>query len=239
VEPTTALVFSAVSGALAAAAGLYAASTKRQAQAMLDTPTTAAGQIQAAGYYEVEGRVRCSSPLSAPRDGRPCVYFHHHAEEQRQVQRRNSKGRTVTRYEWTTVIRDTQSCPFEIEDMSGRLRIQPQEAQLEGTRSSGRTENPAYGPRTLLGGDDRLGWRESITAIYVDDRIYAIGQVEQHPEGPTMDRPGPDSEPFLVSVRSEDELVESAQTSFNVAVVACVLLGGASLVLLLMGLTAR
>ncbi len=69
------------------------------------------------GEVMVDGEVRGTETLRAPREPMDVVYFDHLIEREE----RDSEGRTT----WRTDSRTTEHVPFEVADESGTVRVQP------------------------------------------------------------------------------------------------------------------
>lgn len=215
-------------------------------QVMEDTPTTPVKGIKSSGYYEVKGTIRCDHPLGAPRTGAPCVYYHHVITEQYEESYRDSEGDYKTRTKSRTILNETRSCPFGIQDSTGTIQVQPDGATFEATVSeSGRSGSrdsswkaemgAAIGMRTR----EHQGQREVITVIPVASRIYAIGAVEHHPAGLTMQADKSQNRAFRISMKSEEEQLETLGFQFKLAAAGVLGGFGGGIFLLLKGFAER
>jgi hypothetical protein len=228
---------------LACLAAYIGWSAKTSAQVLEDTPRTQAGNVSKSGYYEVQGKVMCESPLQAPRDQRPCVWYRHVITEEIEEHYTDSQNRRCTRRRTRTILDETQGTLFQIEDNTGQVACRPDGADIQGHGSSRRHrhEQPLFGSLfesfTRWGSPDRtLGQNEKIEALFVGDFLYAIGQIDHHPGGLTM---GPDKQggrPFMLSIHSEEEILARKKLTYQVAGIAAVVLGILGPLLLFRGL---
>ncbi|HEU4401043.1 MAG TPA: GIDE domain-containing protein, partial [Candidatus Polarisedimenticolia bacterium] len=86
----------------------------------------------AMGLAEISGRARQETPLMSPHAGLPCVYYRYLIEEER----RSGRGRT----RWETVESGASSQPFQVEDETGAIRIDPDGAETILERDYRRVE---------------------------------------------------------------------------------------------------
>jgi len=162
----------------AAGAGLFGHGFAlwRRRRRIEDTPTSKVRSLSL-GRVELAGRARGRSPLRAPITGAPCVFFRFRVEEER----RSGKSRT-----WHTVASGaSEAVPFELEDETGRILLDPRGAQLE-LEPQLRETDPAVTPalREIIGGSGHsLGaWllgsprlRVTEARIHDGDALYVFG----------------------------------------------------------------
>jgi hypothetical protein len=222
---------------------LIAASQGRKLAAMRGTQTSQAADLQqlaasvgkeiGAGAFaeatEVKGTVRCAQPLVSELAEVPCVYFAmkvtREYEETRWETDSNGNRQQRTARGSQVMAQNTRSVPFEVEDESGRIGVEPQgasfvaekvlsrfdagEAQMAGLRV-GRWAVSLGG---LGEGRRTLGYRYEELAIPVDRPVYVLGEAAD--EGGTLrmrkaGAKGPGGGRFIISVKSEEELTRGA-----------------------------
>ncbi|MHC4954215.1 MAG: LemA family protein [Planctomycetota bacterium] len=169
------------------------------------------------GLNEVKGASRSAEPLRSRLAAQPCVWFAWTVEEQweRQVTRTDAEGKTTTETErgWSEVAKGGASMPFELEDETGRIRVAPDGAQIEGVQAFQEECGPAdrlyydHGPaESVAGSVDRRRLVETILPIDVD--LYVIGTARMRADIVEPEIAGSDTgELFLISTRSEQQIV--------------------------------
>ena len=184
----------------------------RLRRAVEDTPTSKA-RSAAMGKCELKGLAReIDLPILGPFSGRPCVWYHWKVEEERS----DSKGNKS----WHTLDERHSLEPFYIEDATGRLKVDPDGAEVEapqlllyssGAFSGAVPPGPQAAPWLANG---ILGSRRRLSEWRIDQArpVYALGVLrpvkpgpEAEPE-PVLTR-GRDKEPFFISTLSEQELL--------------------------------
>ncbi len=113
-----------------------AARARSRRQLLQDLPTSPAAAIFV-GWLEASGRARSASPLTSPLGQVPCVLYRLSITESYQrtetEMSRDAKGRTTMRTRvvtgWESVGERTERIPFELEDESGRVRVDPEGAR--------------------------------------------------------------------------------------------------------------
>lgn len=218
----------------------FALKLRKTIQDMEDTPTTPVSGIRRSGYFEVKGKAVCQNALSAPRSGSPCIYYHHKITEQYEESYEDSEGEYRTRTKTRTVLNETRSCPFGIQDSTGTLPISPTGATFEGHDSNSGLIGPGdsswkaeMAAQAGHWAREYQGQREEITVIPVGIQLYAIGAVEQHPGGLTMQADQEGGRAFRISTRSEEEQLEALDLQFKMAAAGAGVgfLGGGFLIL--------
>jgi hypothetical protein len=163
---------------------------------------------------EISGTVMCASPLTAELSGQPCVYYRSVTE--RVYEAHTSKGSSSRRSE--VVAQNEQRVPFELDDGSGRVAVNPFDAEIDARKLVDRFEPHAGSLATVTlggvsiqfdtGGSRTLGYRKVEHAVLVGQPAYVLGVLQDDgsigrpPEGSRLRR-------FLISSRSEEELARS------------------------------
>jgi hypothetical protein len=182
------------------------------------SPASAVATMPLGRLVEVQGTLRCPRPLKSELAGQPCVYARTWVERMYQQQERDSDGtvRTVERTE--TLASSVRVAPCYVEDASGRVRVLPDGAEVDGlTAHDHFEERPAKG-RMKLGrhtvdlnhGLDTLGYRFREEILPLDGPVYVLGVVTAAGEiaAPT---PGTRDAAFIISRRSEAALSSANQ----------------------------
>ena len=125
--------------------------------------------------------------LHAPLSGRPCVYYHVVVEERRQ---HGKSGH------WKTIIKETRSVAFVLEDDSGRAIVDATAARValdfDARSTSGTFDNPTEAEAAFLArhGQSGQGWifnralryREAVIEIREPIAVLGAGTREPDPD---------------------------------------------------------
>ncbi len=132
------------------------------------------------GLAELQGKVclpEDQQPLASPLKGIACVYYQYVVREKR---RQNNKTK------WVTIVDETQSREFELQDDSAQIAVDPAKAKVISYRKYRKTEGKREYCETILG---------------LDDDLYVLGecQWDQAATHELKIAKGDDSTPFIVS----------------------------------------
>ncbi len=234
-------------GILVGFVSLYLAYRNRKVVAtMEETPTTPIGRIKTAGYYEVNGKVECDTPLTIPGTDQEGVYYRLVITEQVEESYRNSRGEWDTRRTSRTVKDETNSCTFRVRDSTGAIGVLPTGATFEASEAHRRREGghdsswqaemgAMVGYRTT----EVQGARTQVDAVKVGQSIYAIGRVTKMRNGLFFQRDEEGDRPFILSLRSEAAQIASRNRWMTFQLVAGLILSLGGLTMFLIGLTSR
>lgn len=186
----------------------------RRLNAMLETPTIACRDLPGLGASTVEvvGIARAATPLLADLTRTPCVAFScsitEHWTTIETFTDSKGKTRTVVRHHSAVRYSNEGRIAFDVHDDTGAAHVEPDGAEIEmlgmdaGPAPPG---SPAFGVRAVHW-NGRLTYAES--ALPVESQVYVLAQVSEHH---TLVRHQTLDEPFIISPRSEEELVRSAR----------------------------
>lgn len=191
-SPITGDVLPLAIGTVCAGLGLWmvwrAARARARGRLLQDLPTSPAAAVFV-GWLEAAGTVRCATPRLSPLNRTPCVIARLVISEsfrRTETERtRDASGRTQTRTKvvtgWEQVSSVGERCAFELEDESGRVRVDPDQAraQLETfSEHSVVSTDPDYARFTdrgpVRGSTGRRRLHES--GIAVGSRIHLVGR---------------------------------------------------------------
>jgi hypothetical protein len=183
---------------------------------MRATATTRAADIAKlppGSLVEVKGRLRCAAPVTGDLSKNPCAHFSATVERDYEIVQYDPKRKTSYRVRKTEIVQsNTLFAPFEIEDDSGRARVLPADAIIEGIAAVDRRavageEAGESVMQAALGAsnsaDRTLGFRYKETQLPLDVEVYVLGVVGENccigapPQGTKGQR-------FLISVKSEE-----------------------------------
>jgi hypothetical protein len=215
-------------------------------------------------YVEVKGRVVCDEPIRGELSEQLGAIVETDvirvAERREEVRDAHGHIKTTWRKHEETLSSNRREAAFWIDDGTGRLRVKP-DRNVELIKSFERFENEGghgigFGGGQLnlsmgryqlsVGGGHwdpttsrTLGYRFIERLLPVGKPVYAIGEVAAIPdEGLVLRAPTDDQKkrPFVVSPRTEEEIVKSAEKSALFLKVGAALLAVGGLALVVVGL---
>jgi hypothetical protein len=188
---------------------------------------------------EVKGVIECDEPLSAPVSHTLCVAYRYTAtrEYEERVTETDDEGKRTTRTEngSETVESKDERVTFWVRDDTGRVLVNPAEADLDMQETGEHYEQADAEPRHS--GRYTTGHRFKEQALAVGAQVYVLGYAVDFQGQPTISRhPRDQKAKFLISWRTEQELVSIAQSASQNLNRAAVVLGVLGVVLVLVGL---
>jgi hypothetical protein len=171
------------------------------------TPAGKVGKLAPGSLVEVKGRLRCATPLMGDLSRVPCAHFAASIERDYEILEYDPSRKAAYRVRRTACeLSSTMFASFEIEDGSGRARVVPDGAIIEGVQAIDRYERHATADKCIpvkVGEDVTLGRRFQEVHLPVDAEIYVLGVVG---EDRSIGAPpsGAKGQRFLISVNSEE-----------------------------------
>mgnify|MGYP000939267301 CR=1 FL=1 len=219
-----------------------------------ETAKSVAGEIGAGSFsqfVEIKGKISAENPLVSELAKVQCVHYSMQVkrEWEETYWDRDSEGRSVqrTRRGSDIVASNTRSTPFEVNDGSGSIRVDPAGAELitekafsqfqpgeaQGTTLRIGSLSFNIGGIALGGGRRTLGYRYEEQVIPVNRDIYILGEATDSAGTLTVQKPSEKGKKFIVSVKSEEEIMKGINTTKTLLLVFAIILiaGGAALVL--------
>ena len=199
---------------------------------------------------EVKGITESANPLRSELAQQPCVYYSMKVtrEFEETYWETDSQGNRSqrTRRGSQIVSSNQQQIPFEVNDGSGKVTVDASSAKLDtmkahssfvaGENNANHIGNFILNLTTAFAGGTRtIGYKYEEDIIPLGRQVYVLGEASDKDGTLKIVKPENKKDaPFLVSLKSEDELLKSAQGSSSGmkigAIVALVLgLGSATL----------
>ena len=207
---------------------------------------------------ELKGTIRCNAPLQAELSQRDCVYY------EVRVEREYEETETVTDSEGNSErktkkkkdrIKDSKlSVPFFLEDETGRITIFPEKARIDTIESIKRYEEKAASERGSNGGNVQFGGiqinlggvaaepRDRVLGYHYQERLlpvdipcYILGEVTNE-TGELAVRAPADGASFVISHKTEAQLVGEKSTSAKKTKTASIVCGALGLLGVAIGL---
>lgn len=132
-----------------------------------------------------------------------------------------------------------------MEDATGRLKVSPDRAEIETIKVVDRMDpaQPADLGAVLgqiLGGAGRtVGYHTTESLLPIDRQVYVLGEVSDSASGLTMGAPSEKGKVFLISPRTEEELIGSARSATRGLQIGSIACGAIGAVLLVVGFVVR
>jgi E3 Ubiquitin ligase len=207
-------------------------------QELYDRVVPALGGESLAQVCEVVGVIEADVALSAPLSGQACVAYTRTVtrEYEEDVASTDSDGKTTTTVarRSETVENNQQRVRFFVRDTTGRVLIDPEQAELDQIETINRFEaaQPKPGERTRT-----LGYRYQEQALPIGTQAYVLGCAVDGGDQPMIARSPRDlKQRFMISRRSERELTNAATGAAHKLYYAAGGAGTVGLVLLVLGL---
>jgi hypothetical protein len=196
---------------------------------MAATPTSSAADVAklAPGTtVEVKGTIRCAKPMTGSFSQQLCVYA------KSEIERKEVRWRDGKREEhYVTESSEEHHVPFYVEDASGSILVQPQDASFEAVQVYNQSGNSAVESLVSIGmslagaGSQDRRYKESILApdipVYVLGTVIAGGAVGAAPKDAVV-------KDFIITHRSEEARTRSSNiTAIVLVVIAVALAAGA------------
>ncbi|OHD17871.1 MAG: hypothetical protein A2Y38_06085 [Spirochaetes bacterium GWB1_59_5] len=203
---------------------------------------------------EVKGTVECASPLRAEMSGVGCVWYRSTVvrEYEESYTERDAEGRTKsgTRRGSETVSTNERRARFMVRDATGAVEIDPEGAPIDGERVLSKFEQGEAGSALSIGGfrlslgaigggRRTLGYKIEEWALPIGARVYVFGEARDDGGALRIAKPSAKGGRFIVTIKSEEQLLSSAKTGSRVlSVIAGVMAAGAivTLVLVILGI---
>jgi len=201
---------------------------------------------------EVKGVIKCDDPLVGELSKQKCVYYSmkvtHEYEETYTV--RNAQGRSERRtIRGSEVISsNTQSIHFYVEDDTGKILVDPSNATLHTVKAVDRFQSSAGNTGTTIqfgqfsfnvptrsSGRRTLGYRYVEEIIPVERRVYVLGEASDSTGELMLQLPSDKKESFIVSLKSEEELIKSHEGSIGLYLVGAIIAVIIGIILIIYG----
>lgn len=201
---------------------------------------------------ELKGTVECSSPLIAEMSGTSCVWYRstvtREYEEPYTDRDSDGKSRSGTRRGSENVSTNERRTPFTVRDESGAVEVEPDGAPVEGVKVLSRFEQGDRGSTISVGGFKlslgamgggrrTIGYKLEELALPVGARVYVLGEARDDGGRLRVAKPAAKGGRFMITVKSEEQLVKSAKTGSKVLTVISAVCAVAAIVVFVLVLT--
>ncbi|MBF0119467.1 MAG: AMIN domain-containing protein [Desulfobacterales bacterium] len=186
-----------------------------------------------AQYTEIKGAAVTDRPMISQFTKKECVYYRSQVtrEWQEEVEDTDSKtGETRRRMERRSeVMADNVNSPdFWVDDGTGKLKIRPSGSQIEAMQVFD-SFMPQNDPMLIskfnlsfLPHTNTIGYRLKEWIIPTNQSLYIIGEISDKDGELSLKKPQ-DKRTFIVSTKSENELIESSQKKILLATIGAII----------------
>jgi hypothetical protein len=187
---------------------------------------------------EVAGTIEAATPLTAPLSNSACVAYSYQVtrEYEEDVTTTDAQGKTTTETQQRseTASNDERRARFYVRDATGRVLIDPADAEID-LIDSGTRFDPAQ--RTASARTRTLGHRHQEQSLAIGTPVYILGCVVDGQGQPMIARsPKDHKQKFIISRHSERELASAAASAARNWYYATAGSGVLGIVLLVLGL---
>ena len=204
---------------------------------------------------EIKGVIEPREVLKAELSGQDCACYRAVVEREWEEKRWRTDSQGHRRHEThrgkDVMSRNERLDPFLVRDDTGKVLVDPQGAHIDWVESVNRFDRgePEGGTLSLggfslnlgslaLGGGRRtIGYRYREWLLPPDHPVYVLGEAGQSGNDPCIAKPSERGMKFVVSVKSEEEIVAGARRTVFWLSIASAICGLAGIVLIILGLT--
>lgn len=201
---------------------------------------------------EIKGATECQSPLTAEMSGTDCIWYRstvtREYEESYTEKDTNGNTRNATRRGSEILSSNERRLPFMVRDSTGAIEVDPEGATMDGEQVLSRFEQGERSAGINIGGFSislgalasgrrTIGYKLEEWAIPTGRNIYVLGEARDDGGRLRIGKPGTKDGRFLISLKSEEQLVKAAKTGSKVLGVLSAVSGVAAVVVLVLMLT--
>lgn len=202
---------------------------------------------------ELKGSVQCDTPLTSEVAKLPCAYYsmyvtREYDEVYTETNPDTKQPERKTRRKSDTVASNTRSTDFWVADASGRILVKPQGANVEGEQVVDRFEPwmPAVGSKLSVGNfsfdlaaflnaSNTVGYHFHESILPLNRAVFVLGEASDSSGQLAVQKPK-EKGPFLISLKSEEEIVKAASGSVRWLMYGAIALAVAGVALIVVGL---
>jgi hypothetical protein len=252
-------IFGIILGIFALGLGLNSLHQRRKAAALssvvrrdIEFLQELAASMRETGFKNylslVKGKIRCDTPLHSELSKTPCVYYRMSVtrETRETYDSTDAQGKveTKTRTLREVVASNQRSVNFYLNDGTGEIRVEPNTAEFIGEQVLSRYEAavPNAPVASLQWGNFQLtlpqtqnqvlGYALEETVIPLNSELYVIGSVSEQAGELVLNK---GKEQFLISVKSDSELLQQRQNNAKWSLIIAAILAVAAVLVFIFG----
>lgn len=197
---------------------------------------------------EIKGVIECDNPIESEIAKQACVYYsaavtRKYEEEYYETNPQTKQRERKIRQGSDTVSSNSRGVPFNVRDDTGTLQVNPNDANIDGEKVVDRFEPEtavrggtiSFGGFSIAlsgsssgGGRRTLGYQFTETLLPLKRNIYVLGAASDSSGQLMIQKPKEKGKPYILSLKSEEELVTSAKSGMTwslVGAIACFVIG--------------
>jgi hypothetical protein len=204
---------------------------------------------------EVKGIIKCDNPLTAELSNQECVFYSmsvtREYEETYTDYDQNKRPVQRTRRGSETISNNSQSIQFYVEDETGKILVNPNGAAIDSIKSVDKFEPAGLDLDTIsfgrfnmslssmMTGRRTLGYKYREEIVPLERRIYVLGEASDSSGELMVQKPKDKKESFVVSLKSEEELVGSVERVIKYTLIGGIAADVIGLALLIAGIVGK
>lgn len=170
---------------------------------------------------EFKGICMTKNPLEAEHSGTPCVYYEATVTREYEYTSTStdSEGRThtETRRGSETVSSNKRAVKFYLNDGSGEeILVDSEGASIDSIKTYDQFEREprqGFSWTSLISGSRTLGYQYTERCIPVKAQLYVLGELSDRGGEVAVVKPTKEGENYIISTKSEEQIVADAQSS--------------------------
>ncbi len=205
-------------------------------------------------HVKVWGTIRCDRPLTSQLKQESCVHYTMSVkrEYEETVTRKDSEGksRQETQRSSEVVSSNEESCPFLLEDKTGKIEVNPDGADIETIKvldefrqEKARGGMISYGGFSLALGKQfgqpnrrTLGYHYSESILPIERKALVLATVSDSTGDLVLQKSTDANQKFIISLRTAEELTAAADRNAKNSFYGMVACGMIGVILVLVGL---
>jgi hypothetical protein len=234
---------------------MKAAQTYKVSELNQEAKDVAEGLGETGSYnkiVEVKGRSICDNPLTSELTQKKCVHYVYSItrkwEETYWDTDEHGHRQQKTREGSDTVAQNERSVPFYVQDSTGKIKVNSEGAEMIREKVYSQFQPGEIGGTTIrighfsfsipsitVGGNRRtIGYEYEESIVPVDRDIYVLGEAADTSGEVTLQKPGDKKKKFIISIKSEEELLRGLKGAKTAMLIGSVISGIAGVVVLVL-----
>ena len=155
---------------------------------------------------EVKGAINSNTPITAELSKRPCVYARTKIEEKYEETYKDDNGKPQTRQKTTTLADNVLKTNFELDDGTGSIQVNPDEANIDAIEVVNRyepKENHQISEKKRI-----LGYQYNEWILPLATKFYVRGEVRNNESELVIQKPLGNENNFSITNKSKEQLLQ-------------------------------
>jgi hypothetical protein len=221
---TALLIWASLAAVVGAGCLWWRRSSAKEAALMASTPTSSAADVKRVApgtLVEIKGTLRCAAPLTSEFSQQSCAFFKAEIIREEVWHENDSQGKRQRRTRNTTLHSNLKHAPCLIEDQSGTVVVDLQDATVEGIEALNELRQPGNTLVSVIAtvasiAGTSVHERHKEVILPADIPVYLLGEVRA--DG-SIGAPakGSSNKTFLISNKTEEERASDIGSSMTLA----------------------